>query len=276
MKSLVKFQTLGRGVCKIILNRANKANAINLELGRAIQETLARFEEDREHHVAILTGAGLNFCAGYDLNDIIELHTGKLNQQALEQLLWPISARLSESKVTIAAIEGHATGFGLELALKCDFRVAERDARMGFLNRRFGVPIMNGGTVLLPKLVGHARALDLIATGRAQLAPEALQHGLLNHVADIGCNVGKALNVARCVAKFPKEALQHDLNILRDQNQSRLEELMRREREQALKFLANRQDEPFEFAVKFLKGQICRHGNTDLGTTVGPETDVTL
>lgn len=274
--SLVKLEKIGRGVCSILLNRPNKANAINLELKCALQSTIEDFERDEECKVAILAGVGGNFCAGYDLNEIVDLPTGMPNIRKIQQLLWPIKkTRLSEHKITIAAIEGHAAGFGLELALKCDFRVAERGARMGFLNRRFGVPIMNGGTVILPRLISYPHAIELVTTGKAQLAPEALQQGLITHIADVGCGLGKALSLARCLIKFPQDALMHDFNKMRTHDQSRIVELMVKERDQAVDYLKCTSG-PLEFALKFLSGEIGRHGNTDLGNTVTSNPDVTL
>lgn len=274
--SIVQFERIGRGICSILLNRPSKANAINLELYRALQNAIQKFEYDDECQVAILSGAGGNFCAGYDLGEIVNASTGMANIHMIEQLLWPIkSARLSENKITIAAIDGHAAGFGFELALKCDFRVAVRDARMGFLNRRFGIPIMNGGTVIMPRLIGYPRAAEMIATGKAQLAPESLQHGVINHIADIGCCIGKALNLARCLIKFPHDALIHDLNRLRNQDQAKFLELMSLERKEALDYLRDRSG-PLELAVRFLKGEIGRHGKTDLGNILNPMPEVTL
>jgi enoyl-CoA hydratase len=274
--STVKFEKIGRGVYSILLNRPKKANAVNLELCRALRDTLDRFEHEDECKVAIVSGIGGNFCSGYDLNEFVDPTTGMPNIQLVQKLLWPVrSSRLSEKKLTIAAIDGHAAGFGFELALKCDFRVAERSARMGFLNRRFGIPIMSGGTVILPRLIGYPRAADLVATGRAQLAPESLQYGLINHISDVGCSIGKALNLARCLIKFPRDGLLHDLNKLRDQDRDKLSNMLLSERKSALDYLSNRVG-PLELAVKFLSGDIGRHGNTDLGNMISSNPEVTL
>lgn len=271
----VQLEKLSRGVCSIIINRPSKRNALNLETIRNLQEALRSFEQDDQFRVAVLGGHGGNFCAVYDLNDLVDLSSGFANINNVEQMLWPVGSRLSENKITVAAIDGHAAGLGFELALKCDFRVAERDARMGFLNRRFGVPIMNGGTVVLPRLIGQAKAIELLATGKAELAHDALNSRLVNNIADVGCALGRALNVARNLAKYPQEALIHDLNKVRNSVAKSELELHRRERAEALEFLRTRSG-PLELAVKFLKGEIGRHGNMDLGNLIKPTPDVTL
>lgn len=239
-----------------------------------LQSRLREFEEDPSLHVAILAGSGGNFCSGYDLNEIIDIDTGMPKLEQIEKMLWPLENQLSKNKITIAAIDGHAAGFGYELALKCDFRFAERDARMGFMNRRFGIPIMNGGTVILPKLIGMARAMDLVATGKAQLAPEALQFGLIINHCDIGCVVGRSLNLGRSLAKFDQAALLSDLKSMVRGNLENDIELMRRERRRSLEYL--KRCGPLTVAVKFLRGELCRHGNFDLGNLISTTPQVTL
>lgn len=271
----VIFEQSSKFICRILLNNPAKRNAIDKGILRQLGQALLKFNRDDNLQVAILGGIQGNFCSGYDLNSIVDKVTGEPRLDEIEELLWPLGTRLSDQKITIAAIEGHAVGFGYELALKCDFRVADKDARMGFLNRRFGIPIMNGGTVILPQLVGLSRAIDLVATGRAQLAQEALQYGILSHVSDIGCCFGRADNLARSLLKFNSHALGNDLNSLYSagavDNQM---ELLRGERERSLRYLE--QCGPLETAVKFLKGQLCRHGSTDMGTVSLIEPQVTL
>lgn len=145
---------------------------------------------------------------------------------------------------------------------------------MGFLNRRFGIPILNGGTVILPKLIGFPRAQDLIATGRAHETQEAINHGSLFVVCDVGCRIGRSLNLARNLSKFPHEALVHDMNQLAVQYADRDKQLLESERARSLEYL--RKSGPLELAVRFVKGELCRHGNTDLGNLVGSEPEVTL
>lgn len=264
---------ISRTVCCILINRAHKRNALNIEAVKKLQDTIYKFESDSSYHVAIIRGADGNFCSGYDLNEFIDCDSAQPNLDNIKQLLLPLGSKLSSKKITIAAIEGHAAGFGYELALKCDYRVADKNARLGFLNRRFGIPIMNGGTVTLPKLVGFARAKELIGTGKAQLAPEALNHGTITYIADVGCAQGRALNLAGCLSKFDQAALMHDLKTVDEQEFLRETDSLRRERTRSLSYL---EEHNFPIAARFLKGELCRHGNTDLGNISGFDTEVTI
>lgn len=269
------FEKSAPKICRILINRPDKRNAIDKDTFKQLREAFARFDRDDSLLVAILGGLNGHFCSGYDLNSIVDSATGKPKLQEIRELLLPLGTRLSEKKCTIAAIEGHAVGFGYELMLRCDLRVADRDSRMGFLNRRFGVPIMNGGTVILPQLVGFGRAAELVATGRAQLAPEAFQYGVLSHLSDVGCSLGKAESLARCVAKFDRSALTNDLENMHSARRNEVQmDLLRGEREKSFEYLER--CEPLETAVKFLKGQLCRHGSTDMGTFSLIEPEVTL
>lgn len=259
-------------VIKILINRPSKRNAINLETFKRLQEAFNNFEEDKQTHIAILAGVGGNFSAGYDLEDIVDRDTGLPRLINLQQMLWPTRALLSDKKIFIAAIDGHAAGFGFELALKCHFRVADRGARMGFMNRRFGIPIFNGGTVILPRLVGVARASELVATGKAQPAPEALQYGVITYISDIGCCQGRSMNLAKCLSKFHQPALLHDLSSTF--SIQGVEELLVKERELGMRYL--RGCGPFEIATKFLRGELGRHGDFDMGNLSNLQPEVTL
>lgn len=270
----ILFNRLTKNACNIVINRPAKRNALNLPMICDLKSRLREFEEDPSLTIAILSGSGGNFCSGYDLNEIVNIDNGMPRLEQIEKMLWPLDTQLSKKKITIAAIDGHAAGFGYELALKCDFRLAERDVRMGFLNRRFGIPIMNGGTVILPKLIGMARAMDLVATGKAQLAPEALQYGLLINYCDIGCVVGRSLNFGRSLVKFDQIPLLSDLKSMVANDLEKDIELMRQERRRSLEYL--QQCGPLTKAVKFLKGELCRHGNFDLGNLVSTTPEVTL
>lgn len=266
------YNRISRHICSILINRPNKRNALNIDTIEKLKDSLREFEQDDSMHVAIIAGVGGNFCSGYDLNEFIQIESGKPNLINIKQMLWPVGCRLTNKKVTIAAIEGHAAGFGFELALKCDYRVADKDARIGFLNRRFGIPICNGGTVILPRLIGLARSKELIATGKAQLAPEALQYGTITYISDVGCAQGRSLNLARCLSKFHQPAMLHDLNSLDKTNQ--ILDALEQEQTASLKYLEN--CEPLNIAARFLKGQLCRHGNTDLGNLLSTQPEVTL
>lgn len=268
----VLIERVSSRVIKILINRPLKRNAINLETFRCLQEAFDNFENDKQAHVAILAGLGGNFCAGYDLEDIVDRDTGLPRLSNLQQMLWPTRAMLSEKKIFIAAIDGHAAGFGFELALKCHFRVADKGARMGFMNRRFGIPILNGGTVILPRLVGVARASELVATGKAQPAPEALQYGVINYISDIGCSQGRSMNLAKCLTKFNQPALLHDLSSTFSVQS--VEELLMKERELGMRYLQDCGS--LEIATKFLKGELGRHGDFDMGNLTNLQPEVTL
>lgn len=270
----ILFDKVARYTCNILINRPSKRNALNLDAIKSFQEAIRRFEEDDSLRIAIIGGVGGNFSSGYDLNEIVNPETLMPNMNQIQQMLWPLQPRLSMKKITIAAIEGHAAGFGWELALKCHFRVGDKDSRMGFMNRRFSIPIMNGGTVILPQLTGQARATELVTTGKAQLAPEALQYGLLNYVSDIGCALGRSLNLARCLGKFDQSALLHDLNSLILPNESKELELLSLERKNSIEYL--KKCAPLDMVGKFLDGQLCRHGSFDMGNLMKPEPEVTL
>lgn len=272
----VLYEKVCKNIALILLNRPEKRNALNLSMIAALRDILKKVDEDPDTSVAIISGCGGQFCSGLDLNLIVDRQTGRPDLHNIQRALLPLGTRLSEKKILIAAIEGHAAGLGYELALRCHFRVGERDARFGFMNRRFAIPIMNGGTVILPRLIGQARALDLIATGRAQPAPEALQYGVLNCIADVGCSIGKATNLARCLAKFDQSALIHDLDSVYQSHAlpCRVKELLLLERTRALKFLES--CEPLNMAVSFLEGNLGRHGKFDMGNLIQPDPEVTL
>lgn len=270
----IDFAKVSKNICSILINRPEKRNALNLDLIRELRSAIDTFETDDELSVAILGGHGSDFCAGYDLNEFIDNKTGLANMNQIEQMLLPLGTRLSSKKITVAAIEGHAAGVGYELALRCDYRIADKNARLGFMNRRFGIPIMNGGSVILPRYIGYSRAADLVGTGRAQLSPDALQFGLLSQVCGIGCSLGVALNLARCLAKFDQRAVQLDLKGMLAQKDHEDSQLLVQERDRALDYLAS--CGPLTNGLKFLQGKICRHGNYDVGNLLQPDPVVTL
>lgn len=268
----VLVEKFSNNILKILINRPSKRNAINLETFKYLREAFNKFENDEQMHVAILSGTGGNFCAGYDLQDVVDKNSGLPKIDQLKQMLWPLGVRLSDKKIVIAAIDGHAAGFGYELALKCHFRIADRGARMGFMNRRFGIPILNGGTVILPQMIGLARASELVATGKAQLALEALQYGVLTYISDIGCSLGRSLMLAKCLTKFHQPALLHDLTL----TQSIVNVKEKLEQERAIGMTYLQRCGPLEIASKFLDGELGRHGNYDLGNLSIEQPEVTL
>lgn len=167
-----------------------------------------RFDSDDALAVAVLTGAGGNFCAGFDLK---ALATGTDSNRLSESGDGPMGpTRMLLGKPVLAAIEGYAVAGGLELAVWCDLRVAARDATLGVFNRRFGVPLVDLGTVRLPRMIGQGRALDLILTGRPVPAVEALQIGLVQRLAEPGEALAEAQQLAREIAQFPQGALRAD------------------------------------------------------------------
>ena len=193
-----------RGFVRVVsLNRPQQRNAVDGPAAAALSAAFAAFDGDPELRVAVLTGTGATFCAGADL-------------KAFSNRLEPTGdgpmgpTRMQLSKPVIAAIEGHAVAGGLELAIWCDLRVAARDAVLGVFCRRFGVPLIDGGTVRLPRLIGQSRALDLILTGRAVSAEEAASMGLVNRLAEPGQALAVALELADRLAELPQTCLRSD------------------------------------------------------------------
>lgn len=165
------------------------------------------FDADRSTSVAVLTGTSGTFCAGADLKGLAE---GKGNRVA-ESGDGPMGiSRLRLSKPVIAAIEGFAVAGGLELAVWCDLRVASRDATLGVFCRRFGVPLVDLGTIRLPRLIGHSRAMDMILTGRGVDGEEAYAMGLINRLVEPGTALETAVALGRQLAEFPQTCMRHD------------------------------------------------------------------
>jgi enoyl-CoA hydratase len=194
-------------VTTVILDRPGVRNAINAPAAAALAEAFADFHADPDASVAVLFGAGGTFCAGADLK-AIGSRDGNTVEAAGNGPMGP--TRMELSKPVIAAITGHAVAGGLELALWCDLRVAEEDAILGVFCRRWGVPLIDGGTVRLPRIVGLGRALDLILTGRAVTAAEAAQMGLVNRVVPAGGARAAAEKLARELATLPQICLRSD------------------------------------------------------------------
>ena len=197
-------------VCTITLNRPEKRNAVHGPMAAELRTAFFQFEENPSLSVAVLTGAGGNFCAGADLDAI--------GDPAMRNELEPDGrgagpmgpTRLALSKPLIAAVNGYAVAGGLELALFADLRVADEDAVFGVFCRRWGVPLIDGGTVRLPRIVGMGRALDMILTGRAVAAPEALTMGLVNRVVPTCEALSAAQQLSRQIAAFPQKCMLTD------------------------------------------------------------------
>lgn len=194
-------------VSTVILDRPEARNAVDGRTAAALVDAFAEFEADDGASVAVLCGAGGTFCAGADLK---ALGGPDANPVAPDGPGPMGPTRMRLSKPVIAAIAGYAVAGGLELALWCDLRVAEEDAVLGVFCRRWGIPLIDGGTVRLPRLIGLGRALDLILTGRAVPAAEALQLGLVNRVVPVGQARAAAEALARDIAAFPQACLRSD------------------------------------------------------------------
>ncbi|HMC41562.1 MAG TPA: crotonase/enoyl-CoA hydratase family protein [Acidimicrobiales bacterium] len=191
----------------VTLNRPQVRNAVDRDTAAELADAFRAFDADESSSVAVLTGAGGTFCAGADLKGVA---AGRGNR-ALPEGDGPMGpTRMLLSKPVVAAVEGYAVAGGLELALWCDLRVAARDAVFGVFCRRWGVPLIDGGTLRLPRLIGHSRALDLILTGRAVDGEEALAMGLANRVVEPGQALAGALELAGQLAAFPQLCLRSD------------------------------------------------------------------
>lgn len=196
-------------VTTVIIDRPAVRNAVDRLTAEALAQALRDFEADDAARVAVLTGSGGTFCAGADLAAVAEgsERANRLQEEG-DGPMGP--SRLQLGKPLIAAIEGHAVAGGLELALLADLRVMAADAVLGVFCRRFGVPLIDGGTVRLPRIVGQGRALDLILTGRPVGAEEALQMGLVNRVVMSGQARAAAEELALQIAEFPQLCMLTD------------------------------------------------------------------
>jgi enoyl-CoA hydratase/carnithine racemase len=194
-------------VSTVILDRPNVRNAVDRPTATALASAFRDYDTDEAARVAVLWGAGGTFCAGADLKAL----GGPDGNRAEPDGDGPMGpTRLRLTKPVIAAISGFAVAGGLELALWCDLRVAEEDAVLGVFCRRFGVPLIDGGTVRLPQVIGLGRALDLILTGRPVPAPEALTMGLVNRVVPPGQARAAGEELAREIAALPQDCLRSD------------------------------------------------------------------
>ncbi|HTP75053.1 MAG TPA: crotonase/enoyl-CoA hydratase family protein [Burkholderiaceae bacterium] len=203
-------RTIDGPVLTVTLSRPAQRNAVDGPTAALLREAFDAFEHDDALRVAVLTGGGGTFCSGADLSALAD----PARANAIEPTgtaAGPMGPTRSHfGKPVIAAVEGYAVAGGLELALMCDLRVAARSAIFGVFCRRWGVPLIDGGTVRLPRLVGMGRALDLILTGRAVSADEALQMGLANRVVDDGQALAQAQALAAQIAAFPQRCMRAD------------------------------------------------------------------
>jgi enoyl-CoA hydratase len=239
-------------VTTVILDRAAVKNAVDRATAEQLAAAFRAFDADAEARVAVLYGEHGAFCAGADLK---AMSTGGGNRVAPDGDGPMGPTRMVLGKPVIAAIAGHAVAGGLELALWCDLRIAEDDAVLGVFCRRFGVPLIDGGTIRLPRLIGLSRALDLILTGRAVHADEALAIGLVNRVVPRGHALAAARELAHQLAALPQAALRADRMSAYLQHDLPLDKALARELELGSRALA----EAFAGAQRFADGA-GRHG----------------
>ncbi|MFI6144621.1 crotonase/enoyl-CoA hydratase family protein [Streptomyces sp. NPDC051109] len=210
-------------VFTVILSRPEVRNAVDGPTAARLAEAFRRFEADEDAAVAVLWGEGGSFCAGADLK-AIGTERGNQVLASGDGPMGPTRMRLG--KPVVAAVAGHAVAGGLELALWCDLRVAEEDAVFGVFCRRWGVPLIDGGTVRLPRLIGESRAMDMILTGRPVTAAEAHGIGLANRVVARGQSRRAAEELAREIAAFPQMSMRHDrLSVLEQHGRDEAEAL---------------------------------------------------
>ena len=211
----VTVETEGATTIVSIDRFAEARNAVDPETAILLREAFLAFDADDTQSVAILTGRGGSFCAGYDLKVAASREGVAQHDPAGPGPMGPTRHLLS--KPVIAAVEGYAVAGGLELALWCDLRVASESAKFGVFCRRWGVPLIDGGTVRLPRLIGHSRALDMILTGREVGAREAFDWGLANRLVPEGQALVEAKALAEVLARFPQTCLRSDRHSSYDQ-----------------------------------------------------------
>lgn len=241
-------------VVTVILSRPERRNAVDRETAEALVTAFDSFERDPEARVAVLWGEGGDFCAGADLVAIAEGRSNRVEPDGPGPMG---PTRMALSKPVVAAVAGHAVAGGLELALWCDLRVVEESATFGVYCRRWGVPLIDGGTVRLPRIVGAARALDMILTGRPVGAPEALQWGLASRVVATGRAREEAEALAAEIARFPQRCLRSDRRSSIEQWALPLDAALSREFELGCATIAS--GEGVEGAARFAGGA-GRHG----------------
>jgi len=201
-------------IAVVTIDRPHVRNAVDGPTAAALDAAFVDIDANDDIAVAILTGAEGTFCAGADLKAISDGHGNTVSELPSDEIvdsLGPMGpTRRVLSTPVIAAVEGHAVAGGLELALWCDLRVAARDAVFGVYCRRWGVPLVDGGTVRLPRLIGHSHATDLILTGRPVSGEEALRMGLANRLCDPGAALDHAIDLARSLTAFPQGCMRSD------------------------------------------------------------------
>ncbi len=254
--SSVRFETDGP-VAIVTIDRPKARNAVDGPTAALLADAFRRFDCEQDLAVAVLTGAGDCFCAGADLK---AMQTGRANRVE-EQGDGPMGpTRMLLSKPVIAAVEGYAVAGGLELAIWCDLRVAARNAVFGVFCRRWGVPLADGGTIRLARMLGHSHALDLILSGRPVSGEEARLMGLANRLVEPGKALEEALALARELAAFPQRCLRSDRLSSYRQWDATLEQALLTETRMGLEVI--RSGETRDGAARFGRGA-GRHGSFD-------------
>jgi enoyl-CoA hydratase/carnithine racemase len=252
-------------VAILSINRPHCRNAVDGATARKLYDAFLAFDADKDASVAVFTGTGGTFCAGADLKAVAKGDREKRREVGGHNTMAPMGpSRLRLSKPVIAAVEGFAVAGGMELALWADMRVVAEDATFGIFCRRFGVPLIDLGTIRLPRLIGHSQAIDLILTGRPVGGPEALRMGLANRLVPKGETRAHAIAIARDIAGFPQTCMRADrLSALRQWDVSE-EEAIANEMRGGLEVIAS--GETLSGATRFASGQ-GRHGTFDGGAT---------
>jgi enoyl-CoA hydratase len=254
--SSVRFDIEG-STAVVTIDRPRVKNCVDGPTAAELAAAFRRFEDDGALTTAILTGAGDSFCAGADLKAVSD---GRGNRMTLDGDGPMGPTRMLLSKPVIAAVEGHAVAGGLELAVWCDLRVAAEDAVFGVYCRRWGVPLVDGGTIRLTRLIGQSFALDMILTGRGVLGPEAHRMGLANRLTKTGATLEESLALAAQLATFPQRCLRADRRSAYEQWSLDLPAALRNETELGLEVI--RSGETAEGAKRFAAGA-GRHGSFD-------------
>jgi len=240
----------------ILINRPEVKNAVDGPTAQALADAFRAFEEDNDSYVAILGGLGGTFCAGADLKALATDNGTNRTEAKGDGPMGP--SRMLLSKPVIAAISGYAVAGGMELALWCDLRVMETSAVMGVFCRRWGVPLVDGGTIRLPRLIGMSRAIDLILTGRPVKAEEALQIGLANRVVEEGQALDAAKKLAEQISAFPQLCMRNDRMSAYEQWNLPLENALANEFTKGMETINSK--ETIIGAKRFASGK-GRHGN---------------
>ncbi|MGB0954916.1 MAG: crotonase/enoyl-CoA hydratase family protein [Panacagrimonas sp.] len=244
-------------ICVVSINRPQVRNCVNRPTAEALADAFRAFEADEAQKVAILTGVGDHFCAGADLKAIASGEAERANhiQPEGDGPMGP--SRMMLSKPVIAAVSGYCVAGGIELALWCDLRVADETAIFGVFCRRFGVPLIDGGTVRLPRMIGMSHALDMILTGRPVHADEAKQMGLANRVTPAGNALNEAKKLASALCEFPQTCMRGDRSSAYEQWGMSQDAAIANEFQHGLGTLAS--GETVSGASRFSKG-VGRHG----------------